>query len=382
MILFTNLSCLLLGNLNILPSMKARSSRSIRKLLKRHSKKAGLPPGSLIATSENTESKTTMTLYRYNESEIKTIQIESLNEISSISQADQQTWLNIDATHDVTLLKNLGDKIGLHPLVLEDVLNTDQRPKIEDHGNYFYIVLKMFVPNNSSWETEQVSLILGSDYLVSIQESNKPGDVFENARQRINGNTGKIRKQKVDFLAYSLLDLVVDNYFVVLESFGEKLEDFEQKLLTHTTSETVSQIHHFRHELILLRKSVWPLRELLSNLYRSESSLLAKETAVYLRDVYDHTIQVIDTLESFRDVLASLQDIYLSNISLRMNEIMKVLTVISTIFIPLTFLAGVYGMNFKHMPEMEWRWSYPIFWLIILATAGVMLSYFRKREWI
>jgi magnesium transporter len=288
----------------------------------------------------------------------------------------------VDGLHQVEILEKLGECYGLHPLVLEDILNTDQRPKTEDYGEYIYIVLKMLDYNDKSneIEPEQMSLILGPNFVFSFQE--REGDTFNPIRERIRNNKGRIRKMGADYLAYTLLDSIVDNYFIILEKLGEKIEFLEEKLVTRPTPETLQVIHYLKREMISFRKAVWPLREVVSGLERGEASLIKEATRIYLRDVYDHTIQTIDTIETYRDMVSGMLDIYLSSVSNRLNSVMKVLTIIATIFMPLTFLAGVYGMNFKYMPELEWRWGYPVTWLIMAGIGISMLIYFRKKRWL
>jgi len=244
------------------------------------------------------------------------------------------------------------------------------------------MVLKMLTFNNesNSIQSEQVSLVLGQNFVISFQEA--AGDVFEQIRDRIRNAKGRIRKMSADYLAYALIDAIVDNYFLILEKMGEQIESMEEELIAKPSDKTVRMIHSLKRELIFLRKSVWPLRELISNLEKTESSLITNSTEPYLRDVYDHTIQVIDTVEGFRDMVSGMLDIYLSSISNRMNAVMKVLTIIATIFIPLTFIAGIYGMNFKYMPELGWKWAYPAVWLIMAIVAIVMLIYFKRKKWL
>ncbi len=291
-------------------------------------------------------------------------------------------WLNIDGVHQPEIIEQVGQSFGLHPLVAEDIASTGQRPKMEDFDDYIFIVLRMlrFDSAEDETKTEQMSIILGRDFVISFQE--REGDVFDNIRERLKSNKGRIRKLGTDYLAYSLIDSIVDNYFVVLEKLGETIEDIEDRLVTNPTSETLKTIHDLKREVIFLRKSVWPLREVINRLERSESPLINKSTFVYLRDVYDHTIQIMDAVETFRDMLSGMLDIYLSSVSNRMNEVMKVLTVIATIFIPLTFVAGIYGMNFKYMPELEQTWSYPMILILMLVVALLMVVYFRRRKWV
>jgi magnesium transporter len=352
------------------------------KPIKKRSKKAGLPPGTLVHIGEKKAETLKITIMDYDEAHFQEKEIKTIDECFLFKDKPTVTWMNIDGLHQVEILEKLGECYGLHPLVLEDIPNTDQRPKMEDHGEYIYIVLKMLDYNDKSSEieSEQMSLILGPNFVFSFQE--REGDIFDPIRDRIRNNKGHIRKMGADYLAYSLLDSIVDNYFIILEKLGEKIEFLEEKLVTHPTPETLQTIHHLKREMIFLRKAVWPLREVVNGLERGESSLIKESTRVYLRDVYDHSIQVIDTIETLRDMVSGMLDIFLSSISNRLNSVMKVLTIIATIFMPLTFLAGIYGMNFKHMPELEWRWGYPFLWLIMGGIGVFMLLYFRKKKWL
>jgi len=352
------------------------------KLIKERSKKAGLPPGTLVHIGEKKAETPKITLMDYDENHFQEREVKKIEECFVFKEKPTVTWINVDGLHQVEVLERLGEYYGLHPLVLEDVLNTDQRPKTEDYGEYLYIVLKALELSNKSneIETEQISLILGPNFVFSFQE--REGDTFDPIRDRIRNNKGRIRKMGADYLAYALLDSIVDNYFIILEKLGEKIEFLEEKLISNPTPDTLQTIHHLKREMIFLRKAVWPLREVVNSLERGESSLVKESTRVYLRDVYDHTIQVIDTIETYRDMVSGMLDIYLSSVSNRLNSVMKVLTIIATIFMPLTFLAGIYGMNFKFMPELEWRWSYPLFWLIMAGIGISMLIYFKKRKWL
>ena len=292
------------------------------------------------------------------------------------------TWINIDGVHKLDNIEKVGKHLKIHPLVLEDIVHTGQRPKMEDFNDYLFVVLQMLQYNEKENETktEQVSIILGANYVISFQEDE--GDVFDLIRERIRTDRGRIRRMGADYLAYSLLDAIVDNYFMVLEKIGEKIEDIEDELIKNPAQEVLHAIHSLKRELVFLRKSVWPLREVISRLERWDSHLIDKSMDIYLRDVYDHTIQVIDALETFRDMLSGMLDIYLSSVSNRMNEVMKVLTIIATIFIPLTLITGIYGMNFKYMPELDWSWGYPMVYIAMLIVSGVMLVYFRRKRWL
>jgi magnesium transporter len=293
------------------------------------------------------------------------------------------TWINIDGLSDVSVVEKIGKQFDLHPLVLEDIAVPSQRSKVEDYDGYLFIVLRMLRFDRVKNEiiNEQVSMILRDHCLITFQET--VGDVFDQIRDRLRSNKGRARKMAVDYLAYCLIDSIVDHYFVILDSYGEKIESLEDELLANPGRQILSQIHEFKRELTMLRKCVWPMRELASAMQRSENELVADSTRVYFRDVYDHTIQIIDTIESLRDVVASLLEIYLSGISNRMNAQMKMLTLIATIFMPLSFFAGVYGMNFKYFPELESRWTYPYgFWALIITVASTMLIVFKRQKWL
>jgi len=352
------------------------------RLLKKSSKMAGLAPGTLVHVGERRAEKVRVTIIDYDAEHLEETETEAIEECFPFKDKPTVTWINVDGLHQPDIVEKLGEHFCLHPLIQEDILNTAQRPKMEDFADYVFIVLKMldYDEAHDEIQVEQVSLILGPTFVVSFQE--REGDVFDSVRERIRKNKGRVRKMGADYLAYALMDAVVDNYFLIIEKLGEKVEFMEEELITAPTPKTMQTIHKWKRETILLRKSVWPLREAVSGLERGESKLIQKTTRVYLRDLYDHTIQVIDTVETFRDMISGMLDIYLSSMSNKMNEVMKVLTIIATIFIPLTFIAGVYGMNFTHMPELEWSWSYPMVLLIMLGVAVFMLRYFRKRQWL
>ena len=348
----------------------------------KRSKKSGQPPGTLVHIGERKTEKVRITLIDYDEDHLEEREVARVEEVFPFKDRPTVTWINIDGIHDVELMEKLGQHFGFHPLLLEDILNTEHRPKMDDYESYLFIVLKMLYYNDNEREieAEQVSLILGPTFVISFQE--REGDVFNFVRDRIRNKKGRIRKAGPDYLAYALIDAIVDNYFVILEKIGEVIEDTEEELVTNPTPETLRTIHSLKRGMVFLRKSVWPLREVISGLERSESPLIHESTVIYLRDLYDHTIQVIDTVENFRDMIAGMLDIYLSSLSNKMNEIMKVLTIIATIFIPLTFIAGIYGMNFEYMPELGWRWGYPAVWLLMGAILITMVLYFRKRRWL
>jgi len=352
------------------------------RFFRRVTKKAGLVPGSLVYTNDRKMEEAKITLIDYDEGNIHERVVQRVEECLPFKASPTVTWINVDGLHDIGIIEQLGTYFDLHPLILEDILNTNQRPKFEDFEHFIFVVLKMLTYDGEKREivAEQVSIVIGPHFVLSFQE--REGDVFNPVRERIRNAKGRIRKMGADYLAYALLDAVVDNYFIILEALGEEIEGLEDVLVANPTPQTLQAIHHLKREAIFLRKAVWPLREVIDSLGRQESLLIQKTTNLFLRDVYDHTIQIIDTAETFRDLIAGMLDIYLSSISNRMNNVMKVLTIIATIFIPLTFIAGIYGMNFKYMPELEWRWSYPLVWLVMVLVAVYMVMYFKDKGWL
>jgi len=351
--------------------------------IKSVSGKVGLPPGTLVHVGEKKGEEVRIRIMEYNEERLQERELPDLDAFSPSGDASTITWLNADGLHRIDIIEKIGKLYGLHPLTLEDVLNTGQYPKMENYREYLFIVMKMlyFNERTTEIEEEQVSLCLGPNFVVSFQEE-AGRDVFESVRLRIRNGKGKMRSMGADYLIYSLIDAIVDSYFVILEKLGEKIETLEEKVVTEPTEQVLRAIHRLKREMIFLRKSVWPVREIISGLERGDSHLVSDAMHVYLRDVYDHTIRIIETIEADRDILSGVLDIYLSSISNRINAVMKVLTIIATIFMPLTFLAGVYGMNFKHMPELEWRWGYPSVLLFMLFVGISMLLYFRKKKWL
>ena len=354
----------------------------MNRLIRKRSGKTGLPPGTLVYVGERKTETVKIRIIDYDETKIEEREVQAIEECFPFKDKPTVTWINIDGLHEIELIERLGSYFGFHPLLLEDILNTEQRPKMEDYGDHLYIVLKMLQPGKSTnmIEAEQISLICGPNFVISFQESE--GDVFNYVRDRIRKSKGHIRKAGSDYLTYALVDAIVDNYFLILENAGEDIEDTEQQLTVNPSPATLQYIRALKNEMIFLRKSIWPLREVVSGLDRCESKLIADSTCVYLRDVYDHTIQIIDTVESYRDMISGMVDIYLSSVSNKMNEVMKVLTIFASIFIPLTFIAGIYGMNFEYMPELKWPWGY--FALLgFMALVGIsLLVYFKRKKWL
>lgn len=349
--------------------------------LKRHSSKAGQPPGTVEYVGEKAEEQVGITVFAYSEHEFSVATPARLEGCGRLRAPGTVFWVNMDGVHHTGFVEEAGRVFGLHPLVQEDIVHTEQRPKLEDLGDYLFLVVKMLRWDEAEGRVvhEQVSFVLGEGFVLSFQEEAR-GDVFEDIRARIQAGKGRIRRQGADYLLYSLLDAVVDNYFVVLEKVGDAIEDMEEALLESAGTLQLEELHALRREALFLRKYIWPLREMVARLERQESELIHDGVKLYLRDLYDHVIQVMDTIETFREVLSGMADLHLTKISLKLNEIMKVLTVISTFFIPLTFIAGVYGMNFRFMPELEWRWGYFAVLGIMGVVAAAMWVFFKKRN--
>lgn len=343
----------------------------------------GEAPGTLRFLGEKTSKSVKITSFSYTdtffeEKELKPVDIEiQLKNKSNI------LWLNIDGLHDVELIENIGKIFEIHPLILEDILSTTQRPKLQQFDHYIFLGLKMFYfkenQTSSSLKTENVSMILGENYVITFQE--EEGDVFSNLRERLRKSKGRIRKKGADYLLYALIDSIVDNYFVVLDAQGDSIEDLEINLIDQPSHSTIEQIHRLKLQFIELRKSIWPIRELISTLEHSDSNLIQDDTNIFFRDIYEHSIEVIENVEAQRDILSGMIDIYLSSVSNKMNDIMRVLTIISTIFIPLTLISSIYGMNFEFMPELHNKYGYPIALLSMVFISFLLLFIFRKKKW-
>jgi magnesium transporter len=351
------------------------------KRVRRRSQKIGLAPGTLVHVGEETAQHVTVTVTEYGESGILGERAVSVDQLMPPGDGAAVTWINVDGVHRVEIVERLGTAFGIHPLLLEDVLNTNQRPKVEDFGSYIYTVVKMLsLLSGGGVQSEQVSIIIGDRWLITFQEG-KAGDVFDPVRRWIRENRGKICRAGPDYLAYALLDVIVDNYFGVVENMGDRLDTLEGRLLTSADPEALRRLHELRTELVTLRRGVWPVREVIAGLQRGGSALIREPTQLYLRDVHDHAIQIVDSLDAYRDLSAGMLEIYLTNVSNRLNEVMKVLTIIATIFIPLTFIVGIYGMNFDVMPELRWRWGYAAVMTLMAGVALSMVWYFRRKRW-
>jgi magnesium transporter len=342
--------------------------------------KTGAPPGTLVYYGEDQTDKVRITLIEYNEGACIEKDFYDIEQCIHFASPDKVKWINVDGIHDVSIIEKVGKHFNIHPLTLEDVVNTNQRAKFEEYDNYVVAIMKMLY-YDTEIHAEQLSVVLMQGMVISFQEA-QGGDAFDLIRNRIRAGKGRIRKMGADYLAYALIDAVVDCYFNILEKIGDKVEVLEEEVISDPTKETMEQLHYMKREMIFVRKAVWPMRELINNMERSETELITSGTDIYLRDVHDHTIRVIDTVETYRDLLSGMMDIYLSSVSNRMNEVMKVLTIITTIFVPVTFIAGVYGMNFKYMPELEWKYGYPAVWAVMLVIIISLLIYFRKKKWL
>jgi magnesium transporter len=342
--------------------------------------KLGAPPGTLIYYGEPRTDKVKITLIEYNDTEFIEKDFYDLNECLNSVDPTMVKWINVNGIHDVSLVERVGKYFNIHPLTLEDIVNTSQRPKFEDYDNYVVSIMKM-IYYDTQLQSEQLTVVLMEGLVISFQEVDG-GDAFDLIRNRIRQGKGRIRKMAADYLAYALLDAVVDCYFTILEKIGDRIELLEDELISEPEKETMEKLHHMKREMIFVRKAVWPMRELINNFERSETVLVKPSTDIYLRDVHDHTIRVIDTVETYRDLLSGMMDIYLSSVSNKMNEVMKMLTIITTIFVPVTFIAGVYGMNFDYMPELHSKWGYPLVWLVMLTVIITLVVYFRRKKWL
>ena len=353
-------------------------SRFIRKV----SRKAGLPPGALVHIGKERTEKVLVSIMDFDRDNFQETTLDTIDDLFSREQHFPLRWINITGVHQVDFIEKIGKHFNIHPLSLEDIVNTGQRSKVEDYDHYLYLVSRMlyFDEPKGEFHSEQISIILGEGFLISFQEIE--GDVFNGVRERIRKGRGRIRQSGCDYLAYSLLDAIVDNYFVVMGIFGDKIERLDEELLENPSPEISRMIHEMKREMIYLRKQVWPLREVLGNLSKAGSVLVKESTVIYLRDVYDHTIQVMDTIESYRDILSGMMENYLLVVSTKMNEVMKLLTIIATIFIPITFVVGLYGMNFHYMPELEWKWGYFTVLAFMLCMVVFMLICFKRKNWL
>ncbi len=350
------------------------------KLVQKRSKKTGLPPGTLVHIGERKSEHVTVSVFRYSTTSCKELQVEQVDQLSP--PADESViWINVGGVHKVEMVETLGKQFSLHPLLLEDVTNTDQRPKLDDYEAYIFLVMKMLsLTGRKDIAVEQVSFVLGKNYVISFQENGT--DVFQPVRERLRGGKGRLRQSGADYLLYALVDAIVDQYFAVLVLSGVQIEAVQQAVVDDPKPETLNEIHALKRQLLFVRRAVWPLRDVMTNLSRSDCPFLQHSTKIFFRDVYDHVVQIVDTIEILREMVSASLDIYLSSVSYRLNAIMRVLTVITTIFMPLSFIASIYGMNFEYMPELRSPWGYPLV-LGVMAAVGVgMLVLFRNKRWL
>jgi magnesium transporter len=359
----------------------------LRHLASGSHKKKGAPPGTVMYVGHERTEAARLSFMDYDgevlmEGGRATDRVITLDEVVPLLAGPRTTWINLDGIHEVGFVEGLGEQVGLHRLVQEDIVHTAQRPKLEAYPDHLYLVLRMLSwdPERAAVQDEQLSLVLGRGYVLTFQEQR--GDVFEGVRERLRSARGTIRSRGADYLAYALVDSVVDHYFQIIEAVSDHIEELEPQALEDPSSDVLSAIHALRREMLAVRRAVWPLRDLLSQLYRDETGYIGEDTRVFLRDVYDHAVQVVDTVETLRDLVSGLMDLYLTGVSNRMNEVMKVLTIIATIFIPLSFLAGLYGMNFEVMPELHVWWGYPALLTVMLGVAVTMLLFFRRKGWL
>lgn len=346
------------------------------------SDKAGLPPGSLVHVGDGLVHDSKITVVDYNREAVNEHDIGHIDEILTFMDRKSVTWVNIEGLSDISVVEAVGRFFDIHPLVLEDILNTHQRPKFEEYDEHLYIVLKALTLETEGFKVqyEQVSILLMHDVIITFKE--KRDNLFQPLRTRLQNTSSRIRTFGVDYLAYAMLDTIIDQNFLLLDSLDESVDEIEDELLDQPTAMTLAKIQKIKRELIFIRRAVSPLRDLLSAIIRTDSGLIQEKTHLYFRDVLDHVLRVTEAIESYRDILGSLLDIYISSVSNRMNEVMKVLTVFASIFIPLTFIVGIYGMNFDYMPELHWKWAYPTLWLLLVAIPAGLIVFFKKRKWL
>jgi len=349
---------------------------------KYNTQKVGMPPGTLLHVGAKRSEKIKISMLCFSKENWTEQQFSNVDELLSHECSAEVNWVHISGIHIVEIIEKIGNKFKIHPLVMEDIVNTNQRPKLEENKDYVYIVLKMihYFEETKNIEFEQISMVMGSNYIISFQENDN--NTFQQINDRIKKVNGKIRTKGADYLTYALIDCIVDHYYIALEYLGEKIELLEDELMLDPGPNVLKEIHTLKTEMLFVRKAIWPLREIINALARGDSALFNHDTLIYLRDVYDHIIQVIDTIEMYRDMVTGMFDIYISSVSYKLNEVMKILTIIATIFIPLTFIVGLYGMNFKYMPELEWEWGYPAVLILMLIMSTFMIMYFRKKKWI
>ncbi len=343
----------------------------------------GQIPGKIVYTGDKSDSQLFLEIFDYTSTTFIEKELEHIEEAFGFSETTPVTWINVDGINHTEAITKIGNHYKLHPLVLEDIANTQQRPKIEDYDDYLFVVLKMLsFDKDEKLHMEHTSLILGKNYVVCFQEDE--GDVFDPIRERLRTEKGRIRTMGADYLLYALMDAIVDNYFNLMEGIGDKIEDLEDRLFTKNADDNTitTEIQELKREILKIRKAVFPLREVLNRLEKIEHPLITEKTQFYIRDLYDHIIQISENIEISREMIWGLMDMYMTTISNKMNEVMKVLTIIASIFIPLTFLAGIYGMNFENIPELKYRFGYHILWGVMIVIFVSLLIYFKRKKWL
>ena len=357
-------------------------ARVMGRLVRRRAKKPGLSPGTLVHTGVQKVDRARITYLDFDAERVGEAEVDDIAACFPLKSSPTVSWVNVDGVHDVELVRRVGEHFGWHPLLMEDIVATGQRAKVEEYEDYLFVVLPMLSWNaeHNQVEQEQLSMVLGDGYVFTFQE--RAGDVFDPIRERIRSAKGRVRTRGADYLAYTLMDAVVDSCFQVLEAIGDRTEILEEALLAESDQDTMIQLHALKRELIAVRRAVWPMRDALAQVVRDEEDMFTPETEVFLRDVHDHAVQVVESVEVLRDVVSGAVDLNLSRMTMRTNEVMKVLTIMASIFIPLTFVVGIYGMNFDYLPELRIRWAYPALMLAMAALAGGMVYYFRKRGWL
>ncbi|WP_308992226.1 magnesium/cobalt transporter CorA [Mariniflexile litorale] len=350
--------------------------------IKKQYKKLGKSPGSMIYTGEKSTKKLFIEVFDYNVEKCIEKELATIEDAFNFKLSDSVTWININGLNHVEDIEKLGTHYNLHPLVLEDIVSISQRPKIDEYDDYLFVVLKMlYIDKNDTITSEQVSFVLGKGYVLSFQESE--GDVFDAVRERIRQGKGRARTLQADYLLYILMDAIVDHYFTIIEALGDKIEDFEDCIFSGQVSKTINKdIQDLKREILRVRRAIFPLREVINRIEKHESPLILKKTKTFYRDIYDHIIQVSENIDIYREMIWGLMDMYMTTISNKMNEVMKVLTIMASIFIPLTFIAGVYGMNFDNIPELHYEYAYPVFWGSMVIIFLGMLYYFKRKKWL
>jgi magnesium transporter len=340
------------------------------------------PPGTVQYFGIPRAEQPVIKLIEYDDAEAVEYIIDKPEQLTKFLQTEKVKWIRVTGVNDIEMITQLGEIFQINQLELEDLSNTTQRPRMEERENYIFLVFKALLinPEDRDVAIEQVSLVLGNNYVLSFHETEPK--LFEILRTRILTGKGRIRKMKSDYLAFVLADIMIDQYFIILEDIGDTIQNIESELIISPGSANQESIYRMKRRLVYVSRTIWPVRELVNEMERSDHTLIREESRIYFRNIYDHTVQIIETLDSLRDLTSSMMDLYLSSVSLKLNEIMKVLTIFSALFIPLTFFAGVYGMNFKFFPELEWRWGYALFWSVCITATIVMLIYFYRKKWL